>query len=370
MGQTIIAFGDPKAQKRWSSALAVDTNKKSYFTRKFIGEGENSIIQRKTELDSDSGDRITFDLSVQLRNRPTAGDARVDGKEENLRFFSDEVIIDQIRHAVSAGGKMSRKRTAHDLRKVAKDRLSDYWSQYIDELFFINLSGARGINEDYIEDLGYAGHAGNPIHAPDSKHILFGSAGATAPTSKAGVTNADNFNRNLIERAATATRTLRSLDRNTANLLPVTINGEPHYCIVMHPFQEHSLRTSDTAGWLEIQKAAAAAEGKANAIFKGGLGLINNIVLHSHESVIRFSDYGAGQNLPAARALLLGRQAGVVAYGTAGGMRFFWEEETRDYGNEPTVAAGTIIGVKKARFNGRDFGVLALDTHAKNPEAA
>jgi N4-gp56 family major capsid protein len=92
-------------------------------------------------------------------------------------------------------------------------------------------------------------------------------------------------------------------------------------------------------------------------------------VLHSHESAIRFSDYGAGTNLPAARALFMGRQAGVVAYGTAGGLRFTWKEEVDDYGNEPTVVAGTIIGVKKTRFNGKDFGVMALDTYAKNPTA-
>ena len=136
----------------------------------------------------------------------------------------------------------------------------------------------------------------------------------------------------------------------------------------MSPFQEHTLRTeTGNAGWLEIQKAAATAEGRNSPIFKGGLGMINNAVLHSHESVIRFNDYGAGLNLPAARAMFLGRQAGVVAYGTAGGLRFTWKEEMDDYDNEPTVVAGTIIGVKKTRFNNRDFGAMALDTFARNP---
>jgi len=42
----------------------------------------------------------------------------------------------------------------------------------------------------------------------------------------------------------------------------------------------------------------------------------------------------------------------------------------KGYDNEPTVIAGTIIGVKKSRFNGTDFGVLSLDTAAKDPNAA
>ena len=365
MGQTVIPFGDPKAQKKWSGQLFVETTKKSYFDR-FEGTTENSVIQRKTELESDAGDRISFDLSVKLRQKPTTGDDRLKGKEEVLKFYTDEVIIDQIRHSVSAGGKMSRKRTAHDLRRVAKDRLSDYWAQYIDELKFIYLSGARGINEDFIEDVGYTGHAGNALRAPDAQHLLFGGAA----TSKATLTATDTMSRQVIERAVTKARMMQARDPQSQNLLPIMIDGEKHYCLLMTPFQEYDLRNeTGEKGWLEVQKAAASAEGKNNPIFKGGLGMINNVVLHSHESVIRFSDYGAGADVAAARALFMGRQAAVVAYGTAGGLRFTWQEEVDDFGNEPTVAAGTILGISKTRFNNRDFGVVSIDTAAKDPNA-
>jgi N4-gp56 family major capsid protein len=363
-GPTIIAFGDPKAQKKWSGSLFLDTVKKSYFDRKFVSESDAAVVQRLTDLESDAGDAIDFDLSVQLRQKPTYGDNRLDGKEENLRFYSDQVLIDQMRHAVSAGGKMSRKRTVHNMRSIARDRLSDYWSKFIDEMHFIYLSGARGINEDFTEDLTWAGHATNPIQAPDAAHLIYGGAA----TSKATVAATDKMNRTLIEKAAVNARMMRSTDPTTANMLPVMINGEAHYVTLMSPFQEYDLRTeSGAAGWLEIQKAAATAEGKNSPIFKGGLGLINNVVLHSHESVIRFNDYGSGGNVLAARALFLGRQAGVVAYGSTGGLRFSWFEETKDKGNEPTVTGGLIAGVKKTRFNSKDFGVTSIDTAAKAP---
>ena len=74
-------------------------------------------------------------------------------------------------------------------------------------------------------------------------------------------------------------------------------------------------------------------------------------------------------NTPAARALFLGRQAGVAAYGTAGGTRFQWEEELTDFKNQVDIAAGTILGIKKTRFKGRDFGVIAVDTYAADPNA-
>lgn len=366
MGQTVIRFGDPKAVKVWSGRLFNETDKQAYW-KKFEGTDDNSIIQRKTDVEKAAGDRISFDLSVKLRGKPTSGDNRVKGKEEQLKFFSDEVIIDQLRHAVSAGGRMSQKRTEHDLRTVAKDRLSEYWAKYIDELKFIYLSGMRGMNEDFYEDLDYTGHAGNPIRQPDASHLLFGGAA----TSKATLTANDKMTRDVVERAANKARMMQARDPKTSSLVPVSVGSAKHYILLMSPDQETDLRRADTGGWLEIQKAAAAAEGKSNPIFTGGLGMINNVILHSHESVIRSKDYGAGQNIEAHRALFLGRQAAVVAYGNGGGgLRFNWKEETDDYGNEPTVAAGTILGITKTRFNQRDFGVVSIDTAAKDPNAA
>lgn len=361
-GPTTIPFGDAKAQKKWSGSLFIDSVKKSYWNRKFVGESDNDVIQRLTDLEQDAGDTIDYDLSVQLRQKPTTGDNRLEGKEESLKFYSDQVMIDQLRHGVSAGGRMSRKRTAHNIRKIAKDRLSDYWSKYMDELHFIYLSGARGINEDYTEDVAYVGHAGNPIQAPDASHISYGGDA----TSKATIDANDKMSKVAIEKAEVKARMMRSRDPSTANMLPTMINGEPHYVCVMSPFQEHDLRTADTTGWIDIQKAAAAAEGRNNPIFKGNMGMIKNVVLHSHESVIRFSDYGGGA-LPAARALFLGRQAGVIAFGSSSGLRFDWTEEVADHGNEPKVASGTILGIKKTRFNNKDFGVQSIDTYAADP---
>lgn len=366
MSQTVIAFGDPKAQKKWSANLAVDTRKKSYFENRFIGTDDNNIIQRKTELETDAGDRISFDLCVQMRNRPTYGDQRLEGKEESLKFYTDEVIIDQVRHAASAGGKMSRKRTAHDMRMIAKNRLGDYFARLVDELFFMYLSGARGINQDFIEAADYTGFAGNPFDAPDSGHILFGGSAS----SKATLTSSDKMTVTVIEKAIVKAAMMQALDPKVANMVPVTNGADDQYVLLMSPFQEYDLRTSTTTGqWLDIQKAAAAAEGRKNPIFMGGLGMINNTILHKHRNVIRFDDYGSGQNVKAARALFMGRQAAVVAYGTAGGLRYSWEENTKDYGNEPTVASGFIGGIKKTRFNGKDFGVLSIDTAAADPNA-
>lgn len=364
MTMTVVAFGDPKAAKKWSANLAVDTRKKSYFENRFIGTDDNNIIQRKTELESDAGDTISFDLCVQMRNKPTYGDQRLEGKEESLKFYTDQVKIDQVRHAASAGGKMSRKRTAHDMRMIAKNRLGDYFARLVDELFFMYLSGARGINEDFIEDTTYTGFAGNGFTAPDTQHLIYGGSA----TSKATLTSGDKMTVTVIEKAVNKAEMMQARDPRTANMVPVQNGSDDQYVMLMSPFQEYDLRTNTTTGqWLDIQKAAAAAEGRKNPIFMGSLGMINNVVLHKHRNAVRFNDYGAGSNVLAARSLFLGRQAAVVAYGTAGGLRYSWEENTKDYGNEPTVASGFIGGIKKTVFNSRDFGVISIDSAAADP---
>jgi N4-gp56 family major capsid protein len=94
--------------------------------------------------------------------------------------------------------------------------------------------------------------------------------------------------------------------------------------------------------------------------------MYNDVVLHKHKGVIRFTDYGAGGNVAAARALFLGRQAGVVAFGSPGnGLRFDWHEEERDNGNQAVITTSSIFGIKKTAFTiagtSRDFGVISMD---------
>lgn len=363
MPQTVIPVGDPRAIKRWSAKLAADTPALSFFGRKMMGRNENHIIHEDVSLADGAGDEVQFDLSANITGSPVTGDNVAEGKEKQLQFNSDTVKIDQARMPVSAGGRMSQKRTLHDLRQVAKRRSSEYWAAWIDQLIFMYLSGARGTNEDFHEPTDYTGHAGNAFSAPDNAHILFGGSA----TSKASIAAADKMNRVMVERAETHARMMKAADAQSTRIMPVTMEGGEHYCIVMSPWQEHDMRVSDTSGWVEIQKAAAAAEGRKNPLFMGALGMIKRVVLQSHEHVIRFTDYGAGSNVAAARALFLGRQAGVLAYGTRKGLRYDWHEKKADYDNQVNIASGVIIGFKASEFNNRRFGSMAIDTAAANP---
>ncbi len=374
MARTIIGINDPKAVQRFSAFLAVDTARVSYFSRKFMGVGPESgmPIQMLSELESDAGEQISFDLSMQLRQQPVEGDDPQEGSEEDLRFFTDAVFIDQMRGGVNTGGRMTRKRTVHNLRRVARRRQSEWWGRVFDELFFMYLSGARGINADWVFPTTYAGFATNTLDAPDTGangHIIF----AGAATAKADLVVGDILDTIAIDKARTRGTVLGGGSEGIPQIQPVMIDGEEHFVLIIHPWQLFDLRTATgSADWLEIQKSAASAEGRNNPIFKGGAGMYNSVVLQEHKGVVRFNDYGAGANVDAARALLLGAQAAVVAFGSPGtGLRFDWYEETRDNGNQVVISTSSIFGLKKARYTidgtARDFGIIALDTAAADP---
>lgn len=261
---------------------------------------------------------------------------------------------------------MTRKRTLHDLREKAKRQQSSWWARLMDELLFIYLSGARGINSNFLLPAGYSGRANNGLVTPDANHVLYGD-NATAFNN---IDSADKFDLRLIDRAKTKADAQGGGATDIPVLQPCKIDGNETFVCVMHTFQEDDLRSNTNTGqWLDIQKASAAAEGRNSPLFKGSLGMYRGCILHSHRNAIRFNNAGSGANVEAARGLFLGSQAAVVAFGSPGtNLRYDWHEETRDNGDKVVISTSAIFGVKKVTFNtaagAQDFGVFALDTAA------
>lgn len=298
----------------------------------------------------------------------------MENKEEALNFYTDSVKIDQLRVGVNSGGRMTRKRTVHKLRAIARARQSDLWARIFDELFFMYGSGARGINAEYVFSTSYAGFAGNALTAPDEEHIMVANNKTKATLLEADVmtlTEVDKMKARATMMGGGSGGGATGTDGNTQTqqIQPIKIDGEEHFVLVMNGWQVYDLRVATGAGgWLDIQKAVASATGKKNPIFLGGLGMHNNVVLHEHKSVVRFSDYGAGGAFAAARALFMGEQAMVCAFGSPGtGLRFGWHEETRDNGNQLIISSSSICGIKKVTYNGKDYGMMVNDTAAKDP---
>lgn len=375
MARTIVGVNDAKAVKRYAGLLAYDESQKSYFGQRFVGRGAEAEvpIQLLSELESDAGEQISYDLLAELKMAPVEGDDILEGKEEAQRFYTDTIYIDQARCGVNTGGRMTRKRTLHNLREKARRQQSSWWARLKDELRFIYLSGARGVNTNFILPTGYTGRANNALVAPDTNHILYGgnsTAKINMTNEAAGAAGSDTFDLRLVDRAKTKADSQGGGATDIPVLQPCKIDGEEVFVCVMHTFQEDDLRSNTGTGqWLDIQKAIATSEGRKSPMVKGSLGMYRGCILHSHRNVIRFNDYGAGGTYEAARALFMGSQALVEAYGSPGtGLRFDWHEEVRDNGNQVVISSNCTWGTKKVSFTtpigAQDFGVFALDTYA------
>jgi len=375
MARTIIGVNDPKAVKRFSGLLAYDASMKSYFDQRFVGAGAEAEvpIQILTDLESDAGEQISYDLLAEMKMAPVEGEDNLEGKEEAQKFFTDTIYIDQARCGINTGGRMTRKRTLHNLREKARRQQSSWWARLKDELRFIYLSGARGVNTNFILPTGYTGRANNALVAPDTNHILYGgnsTAKSNMTNEAAGAAGSDTFDLRLVDRAKTKADSQGGGATDIPVLQPCKIDGEEVFVCVMHTFQEDDLRSNTGTGqWLDIQKAIATSEGRKSPMVKGSLGMYRGCILHSHRNVIRFNDYGAGGTYEAARALFMGSQALVEAYGSPGtGLRFDWHEEVRDNGNQVVISSNCTWGTKKVSFTtpigAQDFGVFALDTYA------
>ncbi len=369
MARTIIGVNDAKAVKRYAGLLAFDTSQKSYFNQRFMARGAEAEvpIQILTDLESDAGEQITYDLLAELRMAPVEGEDNLEGNEERQKFYTDQIYIDQARCGVNTGGRMTRKRTLHNLREKAKRQQSQWWARLFDELLFIYASGARGVNSNFLLPTGYTGRANNSLVTPDSNHRFYGGSA----TSYATIASTDKFALSLVDKLKTRADVQGGGPTGIPVLQPCKIDGNETFVCVMHTYQEDDMRTSTSTGqWLDIQKAAATAEGRNSPIFKGTLGMYRGVVLHSHKNAIRFSDAGAGSNVEAARALFMGSQAMVVAFGSPGtNLKFDWHEETRDNGDKVVISTSSIFGIKKVTFTtdeagAQDFGLFVADTAA------
>lgn len=356
--RTLITTSDPMAVKKYSATLAKEVHDKSYFSRfiapvRGVNDDPAAPIWMYTDLDASQGDQIRFDLVKALQGAPTTGDNMLLPNAERLIFYTDTLNVDQLRHAVDTGGNMTKKRTVHDLRDLARNRLSDYFAQLFDEMLFYYLAGSRGTDTTgRVLPTSWTGHAGNPLSSPDSGHWVFGGDA----TSEATIDSSDKMDLSAIDRAVLVAKTA------WPRIQPVRVEGNDYYVCVMSPEQANNLKNASGSKWLDIQKAAAAAVGFNSPIFKGGIGIYNGVVLHEHPNVCKLG-VGSGGSVSGARAVLMGKQAGVIAFGIKGtGLRYSWSEELIDLGNILVVAAGTIVGVKKTVFNSADFGVVTIST--------
>ncbi len=316
-----------------------------------IGTDPSKPIQILRDLEKVNGDTIQYDLIADIKGDGVYGDDYIKGKEKSLSFLLDQVHIDQVRQGVDTGGRMTKKRSKHDLRLVARNGLSRWFARFFDEAIVSYLAGIRGEQEaQWVLPTSWNGFAGNPLQVNDSDHIFcLDSSGAVSNT----ISDAQEFTLRWLDKLETFISTMD----NPIN--PVYVDGEPCYIVVLHPKAAEQLKEdAGVGGWVDIQKNAGV-RGMDNPLFKDSLGRYGRFILHKF-SKIPYKTISSDQF---AYNLVLGAQSAVIAFGDAGGsFSFTWTEELEDRGNRLIVVASAIAGIKKCMFDSKAFSTILMPT--------
>ena len=354
----------------WYKELMADVMRDLYFGKAgLMGEGDNNIVIVKNELMKEPGDHVNFGLTYRLSGSGVTGDNELEGNEEEINAYQEDVEIDQIRFGVRLTGKLDEQRNAYDMRKDAKEKLKIQVKEFIERQIFLKLAGVTNTSLVDIDGTVIGTRcawSNTPDFIPNAdENAGYGSRYLCADfaSGTTSLATTDFITPQLISRTKTKARLSRP------KIQPLDIDGKSYYVMFVHPWQAYDLKQN-----AQFAQAMREAEvrGKENPIFTGALGIWDGVVLIEHEMVpfldvtvagnsFRGTNTGTDCAVDAFRAILCGRQA--VGFAQASNPSG-WTEKSFDYDNQTGFAVSLIGGIQKLVFNSLEYATVVLDTAA------
>ena len=334
------------------------------FIKKFIGTGENTVIQRITALTkTEKGEQVIMHLVADLVEDGVIGDNEREGNEEAMQSYSQVLNIDLITHSVRNKGKLSEQKTVIKFREMGRDRLAYWLANRCDQLAFLTMSGisyafqnngAPRVNSPF-PNLAFAAD----VSAPTSKrHLMWdGTSLATSNTASIANTYVPSYTM-IVDLVAYA---------KEQYVKPLMSGGKEYYVMFVQPGTLAALKKDP-----DYQRAVvgvATTAGQESPWFTGATVTIDGVVLHEHRLVYNTkgaasgSKWGSGGLVNGTRSLLCGAQAlGMADIGTPE-----WTEKMFQYDSQQGINIDKMLGMLKPKFHSiysgsvEDFGIVAVD---------
>ncbi len=336
------------------------------FCRKFMGSGDNNVIQRVTELTkSEKGEQVIMHLVADLVDDGVIGDNEREGNEEAMQSYSKVLNIDLITHSVRNKGKLSDQKSVINFREMGKDRLAYWLANRVDQLAFLTMSGLA-----YTYMNNGAPRTGSPfpnlsfaadVSAPSSARSLMydGTSLATSATGSIASTYLPSY-KMVVDLVAYA---------KEHYVKPLMSGGKEYYVMFVAPGTLAQLKKD--ADYQRAVVGVATKSGTDSPWFSGATVTIDGVVFHEHRLVYTTkgaapgAKWGAGSNVNGTRSLLCGAQAlGMADIGAPE-----WNEKEFQYGSQQGINVDKMFGLVKPTFYSQydasvqDFGVIAVDTY-------
>lgn len=383
-------------KKTWGKSVWRNVRQQSFIMNR-SGSDMNSAIQRITELTrSEKGTKAIITMVPDLEGDGVVGDSKLEGREEKMVAYDQEIVIDQLRNANVSEGRMADQATIVNFRETSRDLLSFWMSDRVDQVASLVLAGqdlrlhtngmlrkgfsydsseedeiARDTDEapkgEALTDLDFAEH----VRAPsDNRHFRWDKSEGRLKQGEVGAIESED----KISYEALVDLRAYAKDRRIKSLR--TGDGEEVYHIFVHPKTMAALK-KDEAFLSNVRNAGP--RGNNNVLFSGAIPTIDGLVVHefSHSFNTLGADegdssdhagapgykWGENGDVDGNRVVLMGAQA--LGFADIGIPE--WDEDVFDYNARPGIAISKIMGFMKPRFynpwerSTEDFGVICLD---------
>lgn len=333
------------------------------FIKKFIGSGDNAVIQRITELTkTERGEQVIMQLVADLVGDGVIGDNEREGNEEALQSYSQLINIDLITHSVRNKGKLADQKTVINFREMGRDRLAYWLANRVDQLALLTLSGisyayqnngALRVNSPF-PNLAFAAD----VSAPTANRALMWNGSALVASNTASITTAFVPSYKMIVDAVAYAK--------SHYVKPLMAGGKEYYVMFVQPGTLAALKKD--ADYQRAVTNLALKNGEDSPFFTGGTVTIDGVVIHEHRLVYNTkglangSKWGGGA-VDGTRTLLCGAQAlGMADIGVPE-----WNEKLFQYGSQQGINVDKMLGLVKPKFYSiydksvEDFGVVTID---------
>lgn len=349
---------------------------------RYMGRGTNAIIRMISESATNGGKSVTMPLIGLIRGEGVTGSQVLEGNEDDMDTYADEIRVNWRRNAVKVP-KSTSYNTSLDLLNAARPRLRDWAANVVLKKGLIQQMQGIVVPGTSVTDSD-----GSTYQAPDvvipyaqataaqrntfvvnnSDRILFGAdiANASSGVMATALATIDNTNDKLtpalISKAKRIAQDTASLTATTANnISPITpyttSDGEEWFVMFVHPRAMRDLRNDPT---MTQANRDARERGESNPLFRGGDLLWDGVVIREMFDLELIAGAGAA-GIDVAHNFLAGQSALAIAWGQE--PRAITDRD-QDYQFRPAVAIEELIGIKKTSFAGKQYGGVSVFTAA------
>lgn len=349
---------------------------------RYMGRGTNAIIRTLSEGVTNGGKAVVMPLIGLIRGEGVSGSQVLEGNEEDMDTYADEIRVNWRRNGVKVP-KSTSYGTSLDLLNAAKPRLRDWAANRVLKMGLIQQMQGIVVPGTTVTDTDGSTYQGPDTVVPyaqasaaqrntfivnNADRVLFGAdiANASSGVMATALANVDNTNDKLTpaliskaKRIAQETGTIASTSAN--NISPITpyqtADGEEWFVMFVHPRAMRDLRNDPT---MTQANRDARERGENNPLFRGGDLLWDGVIIRQLFDLELITGAGAA-GIDVAHNFMAGQSALAVAWGQE--PRVITDRD-QDYQFRPAVVVEELIGIKKTSFAGKVYGGVSVFTAA------